>query len=369
MPAADLPPTVVPAWRPRDDAWLDRAPSPFEGRPGRPLFVGACPRSGTTLLRVMLDNHPDLAVPRETNVVRPLWWQRLRFGDLRDHANRRQVAEWIFSGSERGGGRLRDGGVSRAEAIRRAAEAPPTLGSILQACFGLYAEVHGKPRWGDKRPAYSGFIRELLAMFPDALYVNVVRDPRGTVASQVPMGWDPPEVAFPAALARWESSIARTDRLAMGLRPDQLLDLRYEELVADPRAALERICRFAGLRGGDAIEAMVRAKRRAAYGGEQTERLREPVTTASVERWRERLAPHQVALVERTTARQMARFGYLPAEDLRAAPAPDEERELRRRRRVEQRDWVRSQAGELVRRARYRHPVAAVPAPVRPRAG
>ena len=368
MSIEDLPPTVAPSWQPRDAAWLRRAPSPFEGRPARPLFVGACPRSGTTLLRVMLDNHPDLAVPRETNFVRPLWWQRVRFGDLRDPANRRRVAEWIFD-PERGGGRLRDGGMSRREAVRRVADAPPTLGSLVQACFALHAEVHGKPRWGDKRPAYSGFIGVLLELFPDAQVVNVVRDPRGTVASQVPMGWDPPEVAFPAALARWEAAVARTDVFARRLRPDQLLDVRYEDLVADPRATLEGVCRFAGLRGGEAIDAMVRAERRARYGGEQTERLRQPVTTASVERWRERLAPPQVALVEQTTGPLMARFGYAAADDLRAAPAPDEERELARRRRVEQRDWRRSQAGELVRRLRYRHPVAAIPAPGRAGSG
>src|ERR671910_856762 len=131
----EVPLTVAPGWRPRSDAWLHRAPSRFADAPGRPLFIGACPRSGTTLLRAMLDNHPDLAIPRETNFVRPLWWRRVRFGDLRDPANRRRVAEWIFTEKDHRSGRLRDGRISRREAIRRVADAPPTVGSIVQACL------------------------------------------------------------------------------------------------------------------------------------------------------------------------------------------------------------------------------------------
>jgi Sulfotransferase family len=308
--------TVAPGWSPRSEAWLRRPPSGFAGAADRPLFIGACPRSGTTLLRVMLDNHPDLAIPHESNFVRQLWWRRVRFGDLRDPANRRRVAEWILTDKSLRGARLRDGRISRRAAIRRVADAPPTVGSIVQACLALYAELHGKPRWGDKRPSYSGFIGMLFAMFPNAQYINVVRDPRGSVASQIPMGWDPRPVAIPAATARWEAAIARTDHFARRLRPDQLLDVRYEDLVSDPHAALERICGFAGLRAGDAIEAMIGKRRSALRGPHQ--RVSEPVTTASVDRWREHLQPHDVALVEGATAALLDRFGYRPAGELGA---------------------------------------------------
>src|SRR5919109_1016208 len=206
-----LPRTVAPSWRPRSDEWLRRPPSRYEGTPDRPLFIGACPRSGTTLPRVMLDNHPDLALPHETNFVRPLWWRRVHFGNLRDPANRRRAAEWIFSDKSTRSGRLRGGKLSRADAIRRVAAAPPTVGSIVQATLEIYAELHGKPRWGDKRPAYSGFIGMLFAMFPHAQYINVVRDPRAVVASQIRMPWDKPEVALPAATSHWEAAVHRTD--------------------------------------------------------------------------------------------------------------------------------------------------------------
>lgn len=351
-----LPPTVAPDWRPRSDAWRARTPSPFAGAPARPLFVGACPRSGTTLLRVLLDSHPDLAVPHETNFVRPLWWGRVGFGDLRDAANRRRAAEAVFNARGTRDARLRDDRLTRAEAVARVAAAPPTLGSVIGACFALYAETQGKPRWGDKRPAYSGFIGPLFELFPDAQYVNVVRDQRGAIASQLGMSWDPPAVRFATATARWEGAIERTDHFAGRLRPDQLLDVRYEDLVADPVPVLERICAFANLRA-DAVGAMIAAEDRERVRGRVFEEVNEPVTTASVERWRERLTPAQVALVEQATAPLLERFGYRPsAPD--AAPDAAEAAELARQRRRNRAEFRTARRQELVRRLRYRRPVA-----------
>ena len=80
--------------------------------------MGGCPRSGTTLLQVMLDMHPELGMPRETNFIRELWWRRRHFGDLRDPANRRRVAEWIFSDKEHLFRRLIHRRITREEAIR-----------------------------------------------------------------------------------------------------------------------------------------------------------------------------------------------------------------------------------------------------------
>ena len=198
----------------------------------------------------------------------------------------------------------------------------------------------------------------LFEMFPNAQYINLVRDPRGAVASQIPMGWDAREVAIPAATARWEAAIRRTDLFARRLRPDQFLDLRYEDMVSDPHAALEQVCAFADLRAGDTIETMI-GKRRSSVRGSY-KRAAEPVTTASVERWREHLQPHQVALVERATAPFLDRFGYRPADDFRADVTPRDARELARQRRFRRREWQKARRGEQLRRAVYRRPVATV---------
>ena len=91
-----LPPSVAPTWRARTAEWERRGGSDRAGVPDRPLFMGGCPRSGTTLLQVMLDMRPELGMPRETNFIRELWWPPPPRGHAHP-ANRRRVAEWIFS--------------------------------------------------------------------------------------------------------------------------------------------------------------------------------------------------------------------------------------------------------------------------------
>ena len=63
----------------------------------RPIFVIGCPRSGTTMLQLMLHSHPRIAVPPETRFVVPGYYRRFSFGDLREEHNRRRLGRWIVS--------------------------------------------------------------------------------------------------------------------------------------------------------------------------------------------------------------------------------------------------------------------------------
>jgi hypothetical protein len=324
------------------------------------VLIGACPRSGTTLLRSLLDNHPDLAIPGETDLVFPLWRLRVRYGDLRRPENRRRMAEWIFRTEGFGGQRIR-AGRDPEEAIERVVAAPPTLGSILATCFQMYAERKGKPRWGDKRPRYAGHIATVFALFPDAQFINLVRDPRAAVASQMPLGWADEGYELADSVANWETAVARVDAYAGRLRPDQLLDVRYEDLVRDPAATLRRICAFANLRDGETIERMIVSERRGSFREGWHDRLAEPISTAPIAAWRRRLKPAEVAVVERATGPRLGRFGYVAEPGLQVAPDPAELAKVGRRLRHRRRKWRRHAVDELKRRhVLYRHPLAAI---------
>ena len=364
--AVESHPTIADPWTPRTAAWLGRSPSKHAGRPGRPLLIGACPRSGTTLLRSLLDNNPDLAIPPETDFVIPLWRTRPHYGDLREEANRRRLAEWIFLQDGHGGKRLRFQGqrerqLTPEEAVERVVAAGTTLGSMFAACFALYAESSGKPRWGDKRPAYAGNVDVLFRLFPDAQFINVVRDPRGSVSSLMGLRWHREQAALAASTATWEMSVQRVDRSARRLRPDQLLDVRYEDLVRDPERKLAEICAWAGLPDDEAaVRQMLTGERTGGFRPGWHDKLREPVNTSSVASWRERLGPRQVALVEQATAPLMERFGYRPVAGPRVAPKPADLKRLamHRQRRVTR--WKLEDRNDLKRRLWLsRRPVAA----------
>jgi hypothetical protein len=357
--AATATPTVAEQWESRSAAWRERGPSDHAGTPDRPLFIGACPRSGTTLLRSMLNNHPDLAVPAETDFVIPVWLARGSYGDLRNPRNRRRLAEWIMDTPGHGGRRIRAGGIERDEAVERVSASAPTLGSVFASCFQIYADVHGKPRWGDKRPAYCNYLDMLFALFPHAQYINLVRDPRAVVSSLTQIDYFPGDDALEAGTAMWEATVHNVDRAARDLHPDQLLDVRYEDMVANPAGVLSAVCDFAGLRGGDTIEQMISGERGGKFREGWHEKLSEPVSTVNVASWSKRLEPAEVALIEHAVPGQMERFGYERATEPGVGPDPAARRELGRQRKRRARRWRRFALGELKRRVTYRHPVAA----------
>jgi Sulfotransferase family len=208
-------------------------------RPPAPFIVGV-PRSGTTLLRLMLDAHPEMAIPPETYFVTNL----IEAAD--GGAGADQLANVLVSHRRWGDLGLDEGALRER---LRAAGGRPSGGDAIRAVFDLYAESRGKPRWGDKTPAYLTNIGEIGAALPEARFVHIIRDGRDVALSVLAM----PEVDRPmrnpqdvgTVAARWRRRIERARRQAERL--PHYLELRYEELVAEPEAALRRVCEFVEL--------------------------------------------------------------------------------------------------------------------------
>jgi hypothetical protein len=292
--------------------------SRFAGKVERPVIVGGCPRSGTTLLRSMLHSHPEMAMPRETRFVIEAWQRRRTFGDLREEANRRRLAAWIFDRQQTLHRRF---GLDHDLAVERLVAAPPTLGSILATPFLLYSEKHGKPRWGDKRPKYASRMVVVWDLFPDAQFVHIVRDPRACVASMRKLGWFDGKVA--PAIEMWEHSINTVAAWRTRLAPDQLLEVTYEDLIAEPGRALTRIAGFSRLAADSgAVEQMLRYHERKEVRSERYHaNLAGPPDPGRVSGWRTVLDQDEIALVERATGPLMATFGYEPVAEGVTPPA------------------------------------------------
>src|SRR5687767_7251824 len=145
------------------------------GRQPAPFVVGVS-RSGTTLLRLMLDAHPQLTIPPETHFVPEL----IRAAGRR-RASAEGLAEIIVSQRQWG-----DFGVDEAE-LRLRLEALDRVepAGALRAFYGLYAEKQGKPRWGDKTPIYVEHMRGIAKALPEARFVHLIRDGRDVALSRI----------------------------------------------------------------------------------------------------------------------------------------------------------------------------------------
>jgi hypothetical protein len=280
----------------------------------RPIIILGCPRSGTTLLQVMLHSHPRIAVAPETRFLLPAYRQRLRFGNLEDPANRLALAKFIT-----GRGHLfRNLGLDRKETMRRIAAGPPTVGSAVGIVLRSYAERFDRPRWGEKRPGYHRHIETVVRLFPDVQLVHIVRDPRDCVASLKRMPWWERPVFH--SISAWAQSIDYTEEAA-DRWPGLVTTVQYERLVADPESELTALC--AAL-GEDYDPAMAEPERLAPVvvpGKDWHRGTRVTPSTEAVGRWRAELEPWEAALCEAVLGERMRAYGY----DLTSAgrPRPD----------------------------------------------
>ena len=205
-----------------------------------PILVLGVRRSGTTLLRVMLDRHSGLAVPDESYFVPQLADRHRgtidvdRFID--DLGRLPTLHEWDV----------------HVEAVRLRLRDGMTPGEAIAAVYETYAAARGKARWGDKTPMYMQRLSLLERLFPAALYVHVIRDGRDCAVSfaQMPGGIVTRTWAHPGDAAgfacQWRAEIVAARKL--GRRAgSRYLEVRYETLVAEPEQTLRAICAHAEL--------------------------------------------------------------------------------------------------------------------------
>lgn len=199
-----------------------------------PSFLLALPRSGSTLLSAMLDNHPAIASPPEPWILLAL--HALGRVDRRHPANAQLVGE----------------------AVAAVLDPVTALSVGRAAAWAVYdgtLKATGKTLFVDKTPRYHLILEYVEALFPQAPMIWLRRNPFDMVASyRTTWGIDVP------ALLRDGADDPSAFDLVPGLetleqfhaaRPDRVLALRYEDLVADPVRELDRVLVHLGVPAPD----------------------------------------------------------------------------------------------------------------------
>lgn len=188
-----------------------------------PFFIVGSARSGTTMLRMMMNAHPLVAVPPESRFVVELWPGRDAIDSdawLEQLAAHERFVAWDLP----------------VDAVRAEMGERTTVAyhEAVDAAFTAYARARGKIRWGDKTPRYIEHIELLASLFPDARFVHVVRDGRNVALSYADVPFGPKTVARAAAL--WRDRVRAGMRAGRSLGAARYLELRYEDVVAGEEA-------------------------------------------------------------------------------------------------------------------------------------
>ncbi len=272
----------------------------------RPFFVIGVHRSGTTLLRFMLNSHPHLYATPESDFI-PRFCGRYAHGPLpRQQAvnsiriifdSYRFVDEWQNDEPDPEG----------------FVESLPQLTStaLLQALYSDYASQHGALRWGDKTPIYTTYVELLTELFPGAQFIHIIRDGRDVALSMLDKwGREEFHIDIYFSARNWVRRIREARISGAKLGPDFFYELHYEQLTENPEVELRAICDFLD-------EPYVPEMARQHILAQQyiapnsfSDPVRQPPSSQRVGRWRQEMSEKDIRLFQRVAGDMLSDLGY-----------------------------------------------------------
>jgi hypothetical protein len=250
------------------------------------ILLGA-PRSGTTFLASLLEN-TRFGPPFETHFI-PKYFKRLSdYGDLQDRDNfsalikdissERPVMQWKLD--------------LNTDALYEELNGDISYANIVNLLCLKASQVKGYSSWGEKTPWYLSELDTLTTLFPSARFLYIVRDGRDVALSLLEKDWGPNNIYSCAHY--WKNLNKKSEIIESLKAKGQLIELRYEDLLADPERYVKLIYAHLGEKYDvDAMSSILSATRSDNSG-----------------KWRKRMTPSQVRLFEQIASSTLIRFGY-----------------------------------------------------------
>lgn len=239
----------------------------------QPVFLVGSERSGSTLLRLMLDHHPRLAFFFEFEYAVEFMPEFNGWPNLEDYYRELESNRIFLAGSLE---------------IVRGLDYPQLIDDFLRQ----KRDRDGKPLVG--AVVHRHFDR-LLRIWPDARFIHLIRDGRDVGRSYIEMGW---AGNMYTAVDGWIMAEQLWSKLSQIVPEERKIDVHYEGLATETVPTLTRICEFIGV---SYDSAMLDYSTHSTY---------EPPSPKFVGTWRRKLSPHEVQLAEMKCGSMLTERGY-----------------------------------------------------------
>lgn len=267
-----------------------------------PIFIIGTQRSGTTLLRLILNAHSQIAVPEEASFLMPLLKKKNIKGFISGSFLKRFVSYLSLNALFRLWSYDYSGLISYLQKQERI-----SLRDLIDKIFTSYCSAKGKQIWGDKTPSFFRKVDILYSLFPDAKFIHIVRDGRDAFDS-----WrraDPSMDNAAVMALDWSYKLYRIEKSFSRIPERNRLAIRYEDLLEHPEETVRLICTTLGV---DYEHGMLEFyKTSHDYVGEHHSKLIfRPIARNNKFKWKKNLALKESAVFELLVGRYLRKYNY-----------------------------------------------------------
>lgn len=273
----------------------------------QPFFIIGTERSGSNLLRAILNSHPHISIPHPPHIMKELGPKINRYGDLSIDQNFHHLIDDVIK-------LVRLHFVSWPVELNRDSlfkrSATRSLYSINAIIYEDYAKHMKKNRWGCKSTFMIHYIDEILKVHPNAQFIHLVRDGRDVAVSARKSVFNHFHPYYVAKLWSKEQALAISWR--QKIPASQFKTIRYEELIAHPESTVKDVCDFLEeeyqedlLRYFEKNDVTELSKLSASW-----KNISRAVLSDNSKKYRKELSPNEIALFECVAKRELEAFGY-----------------------------------------------------------
>lgn len=187
----------------------------------------------------------------------------------------------------------------------------PRLPYILDALYRQHCRPRHMVRWGDKTPPYIRYVPEILAIFPEAQFIHVIRDGRdATLSARAKWGHSNRYMDVYYLLRNWQRNVCAGNDARLTLPVTQYFSLHYEAFVADPEVVLHQLCEYLGESFEPAMLEHMQLARQVGGGVDEHVEVQDSIHETSVQRWQREMTSFEKRLADDLTGDTLLELGY-----------------------------------------------------------
>ncbi len=272
-----------------------------------PVIIVGATRTGTTLLRSIIDAHPEYAIPRETEFyfLYNRYLKKNRLGILQDKSEFEGF--WNWYSSQRRFRYLKLDGEDLHKIILNSGDYSSI--NIFNSLMLAAANKENKGKWGEKTPGHEAYLDQIFKDFPGAKVLYMIRDPRGMAASMKKVPWGNKSMIVLVKI--WKNSISHY----MDHHQDpRIKPVYFEQLLTNTTEEIRNICDFLNIYFDNNMlnnrKLGLDSGNDKSWTSDYEKQVNAEITQKSLSKWKSILQPYEIKYIEKHCIEEMNYLGY-----------------------------------------------------------